>query len=193
MDLLLTDNIWLFYLGILIGPFIQEDAAVIGTASLSAAHVAPWYILFGVLAVGLVASDSWKYWIGHYARDHAWAQKFIKGKGTSKLKPQLTTHLGRTLMTVRFIPLTRVPAYIGAGLFGANIWIFEAFIVISGLLYMALTFILFHVLGQLLGEEIKKFFPLIGLSIAVIMIGWAWLRHKMQQDFGDTPSEDEPE
>ena len=75
MDFVPEGSMWLLYLGLFIGPFVQEHAAVIGAASLSLSESNHWISIFCFILAGLIASDSWKYWLGWAAQLHKWAKK----------------------------------------------------------------------------------------------------------------------
>ena len=72
------DPSWYLYLGIFVGPFVQEDTAVIGAATLSSHDPRHFPIVFFVILFGLFVSDAWKYWIGYSAHASARARKWAE-------------------------------------------------------------------------------------------------------------------
>jgi len=76
----MMDPSWYLYAGIFVGPFVQEDAAVIAAATLSASDSQHFPLVFFVILLGLFISDIWKYWIGYSAhassRARRWAEIF---------------------------------------------------------------------------------------------------------------------
>ncbi|HFE37402.1 MAG TPA: hypothetical protein ENK06_03145, partial [Gammaproteobacteria bacterium] len=115
MDFIADSSIWLLYLGLFIGPFVQEDTAVITAASLSVSNPENWIGIFIAILAGLITSDSWKYWLGWAAKHHKWAQKFAKRDRILKLKDTVLKHSIKTLIAVRFLPMARIPTYLATG------------------------------------------------------------------------------
>ncbi len=162
---------WGIYLCLLIAPFVQEDAAVIGAASASSIGMGEPVWLFVSLIVGLSASDLWKYWAGRAARTRHWAEKFAQKDGVQAAKGKVLKRLGHTLMAVRFIPGTRIPTYVAAGFFKAPFGAFSLWVVLSGMLYGFIVFALFHALGEVGGTRIKTIMPIIAITLVVVLIG----------------------
>lgn len=88
----------------------------------------------------------------------------------------LQNELAKTLYMARFIPGTRVPAYMACGFFRVPYAKFCALVVVTALTYITIMFILFHAVGALAGEWAKYGLP----GMAVLMIGGygfvRWLR-----------------
>jgi len=108
------------YIGVFIGPFVQEDAAVIAAATLSASDPEKFPIFFSVLVIGLFFSDIWKYWIGYSAHASSRARRWAEKDKVMALSDRVQRHAISTLLTARFIPLARMPAYIACGYFKMN-------------------------------------------------------------------------
>ena len=171
---------WGIYLCFLIGPFIQEDAAVIGAAAASSTGAGePMLLLVSVLA-GLSMSDIWKYWIGRAAITHDWAKKFAEKPGVAAARSKITDRLAMSLMIVRYVPGTRIPFYVASGFFKAPFGRFAFYIILSGATYIGLSFGLFHALGAVLGEQVKTWLPLIAVGLIVGLIATLWIRSKMR-------------
>ena len=85
MDLLTDSPMWLLYLGVLLGPFVQEDAAVVTAASLSVTGAAKTIPLFIIITIGLFLSDIWKYWIGWAAMKNKGGKAFAEKKHIANL------------------------------------------------------------------------------------------------------------
>lgn len=169
---------WLTYIGVFFGPFIQEDAAVITAAGLSINEMARWPVLFAVITTGLFFSDIWKYWIGWAALRNERAKAFVEKEKVLQLKDKVTGNLVATLFSARFIPLARVPAYVACGLFGVNYPKFCVLIFITALCYTTVVFCLFHVLGEVVGENLKWIVPVIGLTVVISYIGFMVFKSK---------------
>lgn len=180
MEFLDQTNIWLLYLGLFIAPFIQEDTAVIGAASLSISRSEHWISIFVVILVGLIASDSWKYWLGWAAKRHKWAKKYGDRPRVLALRSAVLNHSVKTLIAVRFLPLARIPTYLATGFFGVPYAKYWLSIAVSALAYVALFFTVFHILGEIMGENLKNAMPLVAIGIvACLLIGFG-ARHVLQ-------------
>lgn len=169
-------SMWLVYLAVFIGPFVQEDAAVISAASLSVSESGHWLSIFLFILAGLITSDSWKYWLGWAAKHHKWARKYGQNERVLKMKEAILGHTVKTLIAVRFIPLARIPGYLATGFFEVpyiKYWLCIAF---SALLYICMIFSGFHLLGELMGEHLKTYMPLVGLGVVLAVFGLLLVR-----------------
>ncbi len=188
-DLLSSDNIWLLYLCLIIGPFIQEDTAVIGAAGLSLGAMAPWQGIFAAIFIGLVASDSWKYWLGWAAKRHQWAKKYAARERITKMRDAVREHAVKTLIVVRFLPFARIPTYVACGFFGISYLRYWIAITISAFLYITAFFLVFHILGELVGEHLKAYMAMgaTGLLVFIIltMLAIRMLKARNTQKFID--------
>lgn len=168
------------YICFLLAPFVQEDAAVLGAASTSALGMSDSGLLFLAVLVGLTLSDVWKYWAGRAALTQKWAKKYAEKPRVLAAKNKVITRLGKALMVVRFVPGTRIPFYVAAGYFNAPFGKFTAFIVLSGFVYIALVFALFHALGAVLGEAVKAWLPIIAIGLVAIVVVAQWVRARLK-------------
>lgn len=178
MDFLLDSPMWQFYLGVLLGPFIQEDTAVIAAASLSVTQMAKTSTLFILVTTGLFISDIWKYWIGWAALKNKSGRAFADKKHIANMGDKVLSHTFTSLIAARFIPMTRIPAYVACGFFGVPYMKYCLYILISAILYVAVIFSLFHALGEILGEKLLWIMPVIALLSLGIFMGSSWLKKR---------------
>jgi membrane protein DedA with SNARE-associated domain len=171
---------WAAYISVFLAPFVQEDAAVIGAASAAAMKLGDPLILFLSLMMGLIISDTWKYWLGRYARTHKWAMKFVEKPGVRAAGAAVVKRLGLTLLIARFVPGTRIPTYIASGLFKAPFLPFLAWVAGSGVLYAGGMFLAFHFLGKVFGEQAMKVAPWVALAVVVTVIVWTLAKERLR-------------
>ena len=126
--------------------------------------------MFVAITIGLTVSDLWKYWLGRAAISQSWAKKHAESPRILKAKDSIVHNLGKSIMVARFIPGTRIPLYIAAGFFQASFLKFTAFIFLSALIYIAIAFGLFHILGEVAGEEAKKYLPIVAVFGFVFLL-----------------------
>ncbi len=166
------------YAGLFFLPFLQEDAAVIAAATASITDAGPVAVLFAVILAGLVASDVWKYWIGHFARRNAWAHRFAEKPGVSVAGDLVRTELAKTLYMARFVPGTRIPTYVACGFFKAPYAKFVSIVVLTAFTYVAIMFALFHMVGAVAGEQAKYWLPAIAATVIGGYLLSRWIKHR---------------
>lgn len=159
------DPSWYLYAGIFFGPFVQEDAAVIAAATLSASDPQHFPTVFFVILFGLFVSDIWKYWIGYSAHASSRARKWAEKDRVMAMSDRVQRHAVMTLLAARFLPLARVPAYVACGYFKMNYVKFCLIIFLTALLYCMAMFALIHFLGEIFGDQMR-----VGLGLAAVAI-----------------------
>ena len=180
MKIALDNTEWFAYLCALIGPFIQEDAAVLGAASASVSGIGTPLGMFVAITVGLTISDLWKYWLGRAAISQSWARKHAEGPRVLKAKDSIVHNLGKSIMIARFVPGTRIPLYIAAGFFQASFFKFASFIFLSALVYIGIAFGLFKIMGEVAGEEAKKFLPIIAILGVIALLFYKRIKRQTE-------------
>ena len=100
-----------------------------------------------------------------------------EGPRVLKAKDSIVHNLGKSIMIARFVPGTRIPLYIAAGFFQASFIKFTAFIFISALIYIGIAFGLFNLLGEVAGEEAKKYLPI----VAIVGFGFLLLFKRLKR------------
>jgi membrane protein DedA with SNARE-associated domain len=161
---------WALYLALFIAPFLQEDAAVVGSASAASMHEGDAVSILAVSLLGLVLSDGWKYWAGYYAQSWPPAARWANNPKVGALKEGVLKRLGLALLGARFTPGTRIPLYLACGVFRAPFRRFLPLIALTGTLYLGLTFAIFAVLGDILGPQFQRLLPLIVIGVIATII-----------------------
>lgn len=166
----MMDPSWYLYAGVFVGPFVQEDAAVIAAASLSAADPQHFPVIFFVILLGLFVSDIWKYWIGRAAHTSSRARAYAEREHVMEFGDKVQRNLMFTLLTARFLPLARVPVYVACGYFKINYIRFCVAIFLTALLYCVVIFLLCHGLGELYGDRIELIVLTLGGAVAMVAL-----------------------
>lgn len=174
------------YLSLFFAPFLQEDAAVFaaaGAAAMPMANAQPGFV-FVVSVAGLVVSDTWKFWAGRLAQRHprirAWADK----PAVADAKDKVLKRLAATMFAVRFIPGTRIGAYVAAGLFGAPFLPFFAYVVASALLYVGAAFGVVHAVGVAAGRQANQVVAALVVALVAGTLLYGWLRARRRKSRG---------
>lgn len=168
----------LIYGSVFIGPFVQEDTAVLYAAGLASARPAQWLLLFATIYCGLVLSDIWKYWIGWAALKHPRARAYAEKEHVTDMGGKVQGNLMKALMFGRFVPLARVPTYIACGYFKISYAKFCLFVAFTGFLYVSIVFTAVHLLGEVLGEKVLWVLPVIALSILAAILSVNLLKRR---------------
>lgn len=176
------DPYWYLYLGVFVTPFVQEDTAVIAAATLSASDPQHFPTVFFVILFGLFASDAWKYWIGYSAHASARARKWAEKDKVMAMGDRVNRHAVTTLLTARFLPMARIPAYIACGYFKMNYAKFCAIIFMTALLYTVVIFGAIHLLGEVFGDRAQVVLGIIAGGVILIFVAAigikGWLRKR---------------
>jgi membrane protein DedA with SNARE-associated domain len=163
----------LVYFSAFIGPFVQEDAAIVAGATAflhpETAKMASAPLVLLSLFTGLVVSDLWKFWIGVAGRKQQWAKAMAQKPSVVAISSKIVTHPGKTLMLARFIPGTRIPAYIAAGFFGVSFARFSFWIIVSAALYIAIALVVLRTIGEVAGMK-GQLYVGIGLVILIFLV-----------------------
>ncbi len=161
---------WGIYVLVALGPFIQEDAAILSAAAASVAGLGSVRGIFIALLIGLSISDLWKYWLGRAAHTYEWGRKAALKPSVQAAKEQVVQRLGVSLFIARFVPGTRIPLYLACGFFRAPFWKVAIYVIASATLYVSIAFALFHWLGEMAGEQIEKYAPIVGGVLGFIVL-----------------------
>ena len=164
------------YLCFFLLPFLQEDVSILGAASACASGLGNPLLGFLFVGLGLTTSASLKYGLGRAATSRDWAKKYAQNPKILKAGDSVKGNLGKSLYMARFISAVRIPFYIGAGFFGVNFGKFLLFVTTSAVLYLAIAFGLFHVFGEIAGDKLKVYLPV----LAIIFLALYFIFSKMK-------------
>lgn len=167
---------WAVYVGAALGPFVQEDAAILAAA---AAAMAPNVNSAGVFAAvlgGLIVSDTWKYWVGRLAHTSRRAAIWLQDPRVQGAREKVVRRLGLTLLVARFVPGTRIPLYVACGVFKAPFWRFFIYVSASATLYVSIAFVVMSQLGALVGEQVSFYAPIVVITFILLVLAWGWVR-----------------
>lgn len=181
MPELMSDNILLIYGALMIGPFIQEDAATVAAASFAASGAAHPEAVYGAFLAALLVSDVWKYWLGRAAHRFEWARRHAASAAVARAGAALKARLARTILTVRFIPGARIATYVAAGYVKAPFAPFFFYLALSGALYVGVIFGAFMFLGEALGEQVKAWLPVAALGLLSVFLAAALARAALRR------------
>ena len=149
-------------------PFLQEDVSILGAASACASGLANPFLGFLIVGLGLTSSASLKYGLGRAAINQQWARKHAQSPKILKAGDSVKTNLGKSLYMARFMSAVRIPFYIGAGFFSVSFGKFLLFVSTSAALYLLIAFGLFHIFGEIAGDKLKIYLPILAIILLVL-------------------------
>ncbi|MEP1230890.1 MAG: VTT domain-containing protein [Litorimonas sp.] len=149
-------------------PFLQEDVSILGAASACASGLGDPFLGFIFTAAGLTTSASLKYGLGRAATSREWAKKYAQNPKILKAGDNVKSNLGKSLYMARFVSAVRIPFYVGAGFFNISFPKFLIFVVSSAVLYLGIAFTLFHLFGEIAGDKMKVYLPIVAIVFLVL-------------------------
>jgi len=172
----LPDIWWAKWVWFLLGPFVQEDLAILSTASFATGPGQKKWTIFGVLWIGVILSDLWKYYIGWFILKHPKARDARELQRIQALEQDVKKRLGLTLMSVRFVPLARIPTYAACGYFGVRYWRYAFWIAAASFAYIALAFLILDLFGAMFVEQYRWVLAAVAGVFMAFMAWRTWSR-----------------
>lgn len=157
-------------------PFLQEDVSILGAASACASGLGDPFLGFLFTGAGLTASACLKYGLGRAATNREWAKKYAQNPKILKAGDNVKSNLGKSLYMARFVSAVRLPFYIGAGFFSVSFTKFLFFVATSAALYLTIAFGLFHIFGEIAGDKMKIYLPILALVFLVFYFVFSKLK-----------------
>lgn len=157
-------------------PFLQEDVSILGAASACASGLGDPFLGFLFTGAGLTASACLKYWLGRAATSREWAKKYAQNPKILKAGDNVKTNLGKSLYMARFVSAVRLPFYIGAGFFSVSFSKFLLFVATSAIVYLTIAFGLFHIFGEIAGDKMKIYLPILAIIFLVFYFVFSKLK-----------------
>jgi membrane protein DedA with SNARE-associated domain len=178
---LFADHPWSLYLLAFIGPFVQEDAAVIGAATSAATGQGDAAGVFAATWIGVIISDGWKYWAGRLAHRWPWAAKMAANPRVVDAREKVMRRLGITLIVARFVPGTRIPLNVACGVFRVPFMTYLVIISVSAAMYLGVAYAVVYMLGAALGEQLTVIMPAVVIALVVGILGYSWWRSRLRR------------
>ena len=182
----LPDVWWAKWVWFALGAFVQEDVAILTSTGYATRQPEGdrWAVLT-VLFFGVVASDLWKYFIGRWALTHPKARAARNLNRIQRMETAVKGNLPLTLLTVRFMPLARIPTYAACGYFGVRYWRYCLWIAVASASYIAVAYLAYKTFGMMVGEQLRWILPVLAGLVLAFMAWRAWRSWKR----GETPVE----
>ncbi len=172
----LAGNPWSIYVIAFVGPFVQEDVAILGAAMTAAAGKSSTPGVLLATWIGVIVSDGWKYAAGRLAHRIPWAARLAARPAVIAARQKVLTRVGIALVIARFVPGTRIPLNVACGLFRVPVMRYLPFMAFSAALYIGIAWAIFEMLGKVAGEQVRAAMPFVVIPIVLAMVLIAVIR-----------------
>jgi membrane protein DedA with SNARE-associated domain len=143
-----------------IGPFILEEAALLGGAALAASGELPPLVAFLALFLGIIVSDWLLYAAGALASRYARVRSFVGESNISFGRKMLQRGALAASITARLVPWLLLPIFLASGFLRTGFLRFAAVNAPIALIYAAVLFVALYQFDILLFEWLNE---------------WAWI------------------
>lgn len=173
---------WQVILVIALASFISEDLACIGAGLLVAQDKIDYPAAALGAFTGIFVGDLLLFWAGHYWGKAALRKRplkwFIKEAALRDSMKWFARKGPMVVLLSRFVPGSRFPTFITAGMLHTNFWIFFLFFLVAGLIWAPLLVWLAMKIGQRIIEVLfaYKLMTLAVISLTVLVL---WLFFKI--------------
>jgi membrane protein DedA with SNARE-associated domain/pimeloyl-ACP methyl ester carboxylesterase len=171
-----AQNPWLQMAVVALATFVSEDLTCIAAGLL--AHRGTIDLVVAILGctIGIFLGDIGLWLIGRIFGRRAlrwkWVAKKLPMDRLDQIGGWLDDHAGRAIITSRFIPGTRLPLYIAAGMLGTRSVRFFAWFLVAALLWTPTIVLLVFLFGQRIVDPLEHLLgdSWLALAVAVILL-----------------------
>lgn len=155
---------------IIAATLIVEDAATVVVAIMSADGSIPVGAALGSLYAGIALGDFGLYGLGKFASRYQWARRLVPADTYGSVQHWLRQNLISAVVTTRFLPGLRLPAYTACGFLHMPLGRFTAAVIVGTIVWTSLLFSVSYALGTWAADQIGVWRWPAGLVLAVIFI-----------------------
>lgn len=146
--------------------FVSEDLTCISAGLLAGAHrIDPFVAVFGCF-LGIFVSDLWLWWtgrlIGRRVLRWRWISRRIPPESVERFAEKLDRHLGKAVVASRFLPGTRLPMYLAAGVVSKRPVAFTVWLLIAASVWTPILVLGAIVFGPVAARPFQ----------AILGVGW---------------------
>lgn len=105
----------LLFLFLVVATFISEDLTCLAAGLLAAAGRLDWALAVAACFVGIAFGDAGVWFLGRTASNRAWVKRRLPDARRAELSNWFGRHGGKVAFAARFLPGTRVPLLLAAG------------------------------------------------------------------------------
>lgn len=156
---------------IVLATFVSEDLTCVTVGLLIAAGKVAWLPALAGCFAGIVLGDFGVWLIGWTGGRSVlrwqWAKRLLPDAKLAELSGVLCSHSGRATVTSRFLPGTRVPLFLAAGILGTCPYRFLPWAFVAAMLWTPLLVFGVALSGASLGGFGWVAFPLVGVTVFI--------------------------
>jgi len=173
-------------IAIALGAFVSEDGATVTAATLAASSVLDVRLAFLSAFAGLWIGDLGVYavarWTGPAIRQHRWLESWFAKTPSNDASPN-RKEMQWSLALSRFLPGTRLPAYIVAGFGGMNVATFAAVTAISAIAWIIVLFLIIRLAParSAAASHQLALLSLFGLVLFALLSIWRYWNQQIRQ------------
>ncbi len=148
------------FFGIVLATFVSEDLTCVAVGLLLGAGQVGWVTGLAGCFVGIVAGDFGVWALGRSAGSGAlrwrWARRILTAQRLAEMEGLLCTHGGRAAVVSRFLPGTRVPLFLAAGILGTCWYRFLGWAFVAALVWTPVLVVTVALLGDAIVEPLMR-------------------------------------
>src|SRR5213079_3193789 len=162
--------------------FVSEDAAAVSSALSIFGGPFSWRVGFVSCFAGIWLGDLGLYSLARCAGknllDTRWGRRFADPCAITRCEKVFSRHSSVALITSRFVPGTRLPTYLAAGLFGMPLRRFALITAVGGLVWVSGVFALTKIFGTHVllwftsGQTKVGAVTLTTIVLVALLVGW---------------------
>ncbi len=178
-------NEWRQAIALFLGTFVSEDLACISAGLLI--HANDLYWLTGVVAclLGIFVSDLGLWFggwlIGRRVLEWAWVRRRLPVDRIDRIEAWFDTHGWKAIVAARFLPGTRLPMYLAAGVLGRRAGAFALWTLVAAIAWTPLVVLSVAVLGRGIVGPLERFFGGGWLAfLGALLVVWMLVRLAMK-------------
>ncbi|WP_439628266.1 VTT domain-containing protein [Gemmata sp.] len=157
------------FLGIVFATFVSEDLTCVAVGLLLGTGQVTWPVGLGGCFVGIVAGDFGVWAVGRTAGSGAlrwrWTRRLLPAGRLAEVEGLLCRHGGRAAVVSRFLPGTRVPLFLAAGILGACWYRLLGWALVAALVWTPVLVVTVALLGD----------AVVGPLVRASRVGWVLL------------------
>ncbi len=145
---------------IILGTFVSEDLTCIGAGLLAARGLIGFWPATIACFIGIFVGDMGLYLIGRFvgrpAVRRAPLKWMISERDLNKSAEWFKVRGPAIIIASRFLPGSRLPTYLSAGIIGAGFWMFTAYFLLAAIIWTPMLV----GISELLGNELIRYFSI---------------------------------
>jgi membrane protein DedA with SNARE-associated domain len=165
-----------------LGPFVLEEAAILGGSAIAASAALPSFVVFAILLAGIVVSDWLLYAIGAMAARSPRVSRWVGDANLRRGRALLDRGVVPASTLARLVPWLLLPVFVASGFFRVRFARFAAVNALVAVIYLSVLFWGVYWFDVVLIERLHRWGWLavivlaIAIAVASVWFGRQWVR-----------------